>query len=350
MLQTNERLLVKLLAIQWILTGTYLISDFAFTFGGPLFSVLYFVELPTDAASFELSAMQFGIRRFQSFALVSMGFFFLLLLWNNTRDFVGRKAVWLLPLTVLVLVVGLLSGHRVVLVTTGFVMIFCVYAQRFFTIRNQLLAVLVLLPLFALLYGYANRMPLAAQRAVAFLPGIPIDNMAHADALGTMTMRRKMFRIGMEMIPQHFWVGRGFVRYLDDHSRDFDPTGTMMHVNQGVFYNGFVGLMVNTGVFGTVGMLLFIFGGTRVSWQIISHLRTHGCHDVFSRACSVIAGIWMGNVISFLFLHGDSEHAMKTFSLQVGVLIMSDRLLQQRLQAPPTPDASSDASLVPSQG
>jgi len=331
-LQTNEKTLVKLLGVQYLLTGTFLVADFAFTFGGVLAPALYFVELPVDAASFEYQSMRFGIRRFQSLALVSMGFFFLLLLFNHTRDFVGRKAVWLLPLTAIVLVVGLMSGHRVVLVTTGFVMIFCVYAQRFFTIRNQLLALLVLLPAFALVYGLAHRMPLAAQRAVAFLPGISIENTARADAVGTMTVRRTMFRIGMQMIPEYFWVGRGFARYLDEYSRLYDPTGTMAHINQGVFYNGFVGLMVNTGVFGTAGMLLFIFGGTRVCWQIIRHLRTYGCEDIFSRACSVTAGIWMGSVISFIFLHGDSEYAMKTFSLQAGVLILSHRLLRQRLE------------------
>jgi hypothetical protein len=332
-LQTNERTLVKLLGVQWLLTGTFLLADFAFTFGGSMTSALYFVELPVDAASFEYQSMRFGIRRFQSLALVSMGLFFILLLFNHTRDFVGRKAVWLLPLTALVLVVGLMSGHRVVLVTTGFVMLFCVYAQRFFTVRNQLIALLVLIPAFSLLYGFADRMPLAAQRAVAFLPGISIDNAARADAVGTMTVRRTMFRIGLEMMPQYFWVGRGFARYLDEYSRLYDPTGTSSHIQQGVFYNGFVGLMVNTGIFGTVGMLLFMFGGTRVCWQIIRHIRTHGCEDLFTRACSVTAGIWMGSVISFLFLHGDSEYAMKTFSLQAGVLILSNRLLRQRLAA-----------------
>ncbi|HRZ35490.1 MAG TPA: O-antigen ligase family protein [Candidatus Paceibacterota bacterium] len=348
MLQSNERSLVKLLTIQWLLTGTYLIADFAFTFGGGLANALYFVELPVDAASFEFQSMRFGIRRFQSFALVSMGLFFIVLVYNNTKDFVARKAFWLLPVMVLVLLVGMLSGHRVVLVTTGFVMLFCVYAQRFFTVRNQLIALLILIPSFALLYAFADRMPLAAQRAVAFLPGISIDNAARVDAVGTMTARRTMFRVGLEMIPQYLWVGRGFARYLDEYSRAFDPTGTMMHINQGVFYNGFVGLMVNTGVFGTAGMLLFMYGGTRVAWRIIQHLRRYGCEDNFSRACSVVAGIWMGSAISFLFLHGDSEYAMKTFSLQAGVLIMANRFLEQRLvTASAAPPAEPGA--VPSQ-
>lgn len=156
-----------------------------------------------------------------------------------------------------------------------------------------------------------------------------------------------MFRVGLEMIPQYLWVGRGFARYLDEYSRAFDPTGTMMHINQGVFYNGFVGLMVNTGVFGTAGMLLFMYGGTRVAWRMIQHLRRHGCEDNFSRACSVVAGIWMGSAISFLFLHGDSEYAMKTFSLQAGVLIMANRFLQQRLVTA-SADSSAEPGAVPS--
>lgn len=343
-LQMSERTMVRLLVVQWVLTGTYLVSDFAFSYGGPLGGLLYFFELPVDAASFEFMASRFGIRRFQSLALVSMGFFFVLLLFYSMREFVGRKAVWLLPLASGVLLIGLMSGHRVVLVSTGFVVLFCVYTQRFFTLRNQLLAALVIIPMFLLLYGLADRMPLAAQRAVAFLPGIPIDNQSRVDAAGTMATRQTMYKIGVSLVPQYFWVGRGFARYLDEHSYQFDPTGIMWHLNQGAFYNGLVGLMVNTGVFGTIAMLVFMGSGTRLCWRIIQYLRTYGCHDTFTRACSVTTGVWMGSVLTFLFLHGDVEYAMKTFSLQAGVLLISERLLQQRLETPGADTAGEGSS------
>ena len=332
-LRINERTMIRFLGIQWLLTATYLVSDFAFSYGGPFSGFLYFFELPVDAANFESQVSHFGIRRFQSLALASMGFFFFLLLCYNMREFVGRKAAWLLPTAIGVLLAGLMSGHRVVLVTTGFVLLFCIYTQRFFTVRNQLLAAIVIIPSFIFLYAMADRMPLAAQRAVAFMPGIPIDNQARADAAATMSTRQTMWRIGIDMIPDYFWVGRGFARYLDEYSFAFDPTGILMHINQGVFYNGLVGLMVNTGVFGTLSMLLFMIGGTRLCWRIIQYLRRNGCEDPFSRACSVTTGIWMGSMLSFLFLHGDSEYAMKTFSLQAGVLLISDRLLRQREEA-----------------
>ncbi|MGC8991835.1 MAG: hypothetical protein ACP5MD_17095, partial [Verrucomicrobiia bacterium] len=177
------------------------------------------------------------------------------------------------------------------------------------------------------------RMPQAFQRAVSNLPGIKLDYQARLDAENTMYMRRVLFKIGLGLIPDYFWIGRGFARFLDEYSAYWDPTVVTFHVNQGAFYNGFIGLMVNTGVFGTAAMLSFLFLGSRKAWQIMQHLRTYGCEDVFSRLCSVAAGLWMANVLAFFFLHGDSEFAMKTFSLQAGALLLCHHLLRKRLES-----------------
>jgi hypothetical protein len=98
----------------------------------------------------------------------------------------------------------------------------------------------------------------------------------------------------------------------------------------GRFYNGVVGLLVNTGIFGTAFMLLFLGAGTVLALKIMLLLRAHGCEDNFERVCSVVSGLWMANVIAFLFLHGDSEYAMKTFSLHAGMLLTCYHLLKRR--------------------
>ena len=90
--------------------------------------------------------------------------------------------------------------------------------------------------------------------------------------------------------------------------------------------------MVNTGVFGTCFMLLFLIVGSVVAMKVIFHLREHGVGDDFSRVSCIVACLWMANTVAFLALHGDSEYAMKTFSLQAGLLIVCQYMLRDRLR------------------
>ncbi len=328
----NERTVVRLFLLQCALGTTYLISDFVLTYGpGRLFVLLQFFELPGDALNFEYQAENFGLRRFQSLMVLSQGGVLILLTLFSLRSFTGPKAAFLLPISLSVIGIGLFSGHRYYLMIIVFTLVFCMYAQRFFSVRNMLfttaLSVLLLVPI----YGFSERLPLTAQRTLSVLPGLQIDNQARRDGAGTLESRRILIKIGMDLIPVYFWIGRGFgMSGGADTSLLWDPTGVTRDVNQGRYYNGSIGLMVNTGVFGTFFMMLFLGGGTSLAWRIIGILRAEGCEDAFTRTCCVLAGLWMATVISFLFLHGDSEIASKTFSLQAGLLLTCHRLLRER--------------------
>ncbi len=335
----NEKTLTRLFTWQCVLTCTYLISDFAFS-KGQFYLLLQFFELANDAMNFELQALNLGIRRYQSFYLVSQGFILLILTRVSLQEFLSPKGFGLVPLVLVFLGLGLLGGHRYLPVILGITLFLCAISQRFFNVKNTLLALAVLgVSLFAS-YAFADRLPLAAQRAISFFPGIEVSQNAKQDAVATLEMRRVLRKLGMEMAPQYFWVGRGFGQSATgDHSLRWDPTGVTTHLNQGKFYNGFVGLMVNTGVFGTFFMLLILGSGSVLAWRVMRHIRTYGCADTFSRVCSLVASLWMGNAVAFLFLHGDSEFAMKTFSLQAGMLLACHACLKARLTADAEPSA-----------
>jgi hypothetical protein len=199
--------------------------------------------------------------------------------------------------------------------------------------RNALAGTLVLALGLTISYGFAERMPLAAQRALSALPGITVHRDARLDGLSTMETRRILRVEGFKMMSQYLWVGRGFGQPgFGDHSLQWDPTAITYHINQGRFYNGFIGLMVNTGLVGTCFMLLFLLAGSVVAIKVIFHLREHGVDDEFSRVSCIVACLWMANVVAFIVLHGDSEYAMKTFSLQAGLLITCQYMLRDRLR------------------
>ncbi|MBI4325298.1 MAG: hypothetical protein HY674_08550 [Chloroflexi bacterium] len=335
----SEKTLTRLFTWQCVLTCTYLMSDFAFS-KGEFYFLLQFFELPNDAINFELQALNLGIRRYQSFYLVSQGFILLLLTRVNLGQLLTARGFGFVPLVLALLGLGLLGGHRYLPFILGVTLLFCAISQRFFNVRNTLMALAVLgAGLFAA-YSLADRLPLAAQRAISFFPGIEVSQNAKQDASSTLEMRRVLRKLGMEMSRDYFWVGRGFGQSaMGDYSLKWDPTGVTTHLNQGKFYNGFVGLMVNTGVFGTFFMLLILGSGSVLAWRIMRHLRSYGCADTFSRVCSLVTSLWTGNAVAFLFLHGDSEFAMKTFSLQAGMLLACHACLKERLTADAAPSA-----------
>jgi O-antigen ligase len=338
MVPLKEKTLVNLFFLQCALSGTYLISDFAFTYGGGLSVLLNFFELPGDAINFEMQSMNFGLRRFQSLGIIGQAFIFAVFIFFQLRDFYSRKGLILLPLCVAIFALGLYSGHRWVIVTVGLTTLFCAYTQRFFTIKNVLISIAILALTVLIAYGFAREMPLTIQRALSVLPGIEIDNQARVDGSSTLETRRLLRKVGWEMIPDYFWVGRGFgMSSQVDFSSLWEPTGVTAHINAAKFYNGLIGLMINTGIFGTFFMLMFMLAGTWQAWKIIRFLRRHGCEDMFSRTCCVVTAMWMANVIAFIFIHGDSEFAMKTFALQAGVMMACHRLLERRLRTEVAP-------------
>ena len=120
---------------------------------------------------------------------------------------------------------------------------------------------------------------------------------------------------------------------LEYNSSRWDPTLITMHINQGRFYNGVIGLLVNTGLLGTIFMMILLVSGVRVAWSNIQRLRVLGHGDTFLRMCALVSGFWMVSALLFIFLHGDSEYALKSFSLQVGILIVCQRHLDARFAA-----------------
>jgi hypothetical protein len=309
--------------------------------------LLQFFELSTDALNFDLQAQQFGIRRFQSLALVSGSLIYLLWARYGLKAFLTRQGLILVPVGVVLIALGLMSGHRYLLIILIMTFVFCSYVQRLFLFRNVLMVSLAILLGLSAVYIFSERLPLAAQRAISFLPGIEVHSVANHDAQATWQMRHALRRIGMELAPQYFWVGRGLGLSSTGETMAMASRDLLAwHVSIGRFYNGFVGLLVNTGIFGTIFMLTLLAGGTVLALRIARLLRANRWEDHFALVCSVIVALWMARALGWLFLHGDSEWALRNFGLQVGLMVACHYHLTQR----PPANSDSDREAVASSG
>jgi hypothetical protein len=333
MLKLKEKVLIRLFIVQCLLTVTFFVSDFVFASGkgASLWFILNFFELPGDAASFERMAQGGGIRRYQSLNIVSQGLIFLILVFHNLRDYFSRKGIYLIPLTIAFFAMGLLSGHRYLSLILVVAFFFIAFTQRFYRLGDIAMVGASLLLGLVIVISNIQRMPLSAQRALSYIPGVKINSMARSDSSGTLETRRLLRDAGFRLMPQYYWMGRGFGMPSRDFSHLWDPTQVQIHVNQGRFYNGFIGLMVNTGLFGTIFMGVFLGSGSLVAWRLVRYLRVYGVEDHFSRVTCIVTSSWMANIIAFVIFHGDAEYAMKTFSLQAGMMLACRRNLMARL-------------------
>lgn len=327
----DEKRMLKLYTIQCLLSLSFIPADFAFAYGGKLLEpLLYVLELPTDGVNFEVQAQRLGIRRFQSLFIVALALFCLLTTWRKYSDFFTRRGLWMWPFTIGLLGVGLLGGHRNLLLLLTFVIPITAWSQRFFTAVRTAGILLLAGLLYIGAAAYVRDMPLSVQRALSVVPGIEVDRQAAEDGQATLDGRRALRQVGMEAARDYRWLGRGFGKPKDIRS-PYETDMTQMHLDLGIFYNGTVGMLVNTGIPGTVTMFSFLFAGTWLAIRILRHVRKYREDDPFSRMACVLSALWIGQFFSFVFLHGDSEFAMRTFGLEAGMLLLCDHSLSRRL-------------------
>jgi hypothetical protein len=330
----GERTFVRLVTLHFLLSASFLVSDLVLAIRpGAAGLILNFLQLPTDAVFFEFSTRQFGFRRLQSLFYVCPKLVFALLMYYSLRDLFGRNSWWLIPTILGLLIAGLGSGHRANLIHTGMVLLVLFWVQRAFTLRNVLgMGAGAVLGLVAL-YATIEHLPAAVQRAVSFLPGIDVDSAVAADAAATYHGRVQAAWRGIEMIPDYWLVGRGFTRYADIIPNSREALDSVAYaVLQGHFLNGFVGLMVNTGIFGTLGMCLFLFGGVYLVKRVIQQVRVAGFDSSISRTGSIIASLFLVDLLFFFLIEGNVDWALSRFGILTGMLIACERLLRERVR------------------
>lgn len=327
----SERLLVRLFILQCVLSVTYLASDFIFSFGkGPLFDLLLFLELPGDGINFEIQSLRFGIRRFQSLFLFTQAMLLVLWVKRPFQDYANRHGVWMWPLTIALIALGVLSGHRVLVYTATVTAIVLAWSQRFFNPQRLVTAAALLAAAYFAAFFYVRDLPLSAQRALSIIPGITVDRLADEDGRATFDGRITIRKIGWELSSQYRWIGRGFGKMTDLDPAQYRYDMAYLHVDNGVFYNGTIGLLVNTGLPGTLSIFLLLAGGSVLAWRIFSRVRRDGATDDFLRFSALIASLWTSNAISFVFLHGDAETALRAFALPAGLMVACDWHLRRR--------------------
>lgn len=320
---------------------SYLVSDLAlvYGYGGRATEfLLYFLELPTDAVNFYLGFEQTGLRRFQSFAFVGSALFAVLLVIFPLRRVLTFRGIWIWPLLLGALALGLSSGHRTVLVQAVAVFFLLCAINRLFTPVRLAFGGAMLCVVLGLLYHYAPDLPVGVQRSVSVLPGIRVSQLARDDAYNTLRDRVEVLKLGVKDLPRYLWVGRGFgMDRIDKVPPGLPDDGIFESYRAGIFYNGTFGLLIKTGLVGFVAAFGFMFFISREALWVLRQVRTaagDGDPDLFGRYCQFAVAKWFAIALFFIFLHGDAGIFLQQLVMPAGVVFACARLWRMRAAAP----------------
>ncbi|MFT3783143.1 MAG: hypothetical protein QM790_14135 [Nibricoccus sp.] len=335
-MRLSKKQLVVASCVGWGMSFTYLISDFALSWGGVTQKVLYFFEVPTDAVTFELGFEVTGLRRHQSFSFVGMAIFSAILVSSTLRDLLSRRAVIVLPLALGVFVLALASGHRTAFIQIISILFFLSLFQRYWTPLRVVVAVLVVTTSVLVLYLTAVHLPLAVQRSVSFLPGIEVVPLAFDNAADTLNDRIGVLKLAIKDIPQYLAIGRGFgMERIDILPSDSVYSGVWLQYMNGFFYNGLIGSILKTGLAGVLCTGAFVIWISRMAFQVVGLVRRIELAQwtVFERLCLLLCAQWFSLLWFFYLLHGDAATWAQYFALPSAMIIACRRLLQDRVNA-----------------
>lgn len=343
---TTPKLIVKLYVVGCLMSLTFVVSDVALAAGtGPLWFLLSFFGLSTDSLAFEMQSLEGGIRRFQSVAFITRDLNYILLcLLPATRSLTLRSGLQLV-LIVSLMALGALGGHRITLVILPLVMIISAYFQRTITLGKIVVAIAIAAVGLTVAYQTARHLPFAAQRMLSILPGIEIDPIAQMDAENTAIGRDVMRRVAYDVMPNFLLFGRG-LGYVPDlgnlyaHS-EIDIYGIVeRNLENGAFYSGAPSILVNLGIPGAIGALLFLGSITLLAFRILFHLRRHGCHNSFERTACHLSSLWLVQLAIFLTTTGDAGFLMTTFGLWSGLILICHWHLVRKPYVEPEAEAA----------
>lgn len=241
------------------------------------------------------------------------------------RGLLDIRQPWRLAFFILSIVCAMFSGFRSTIVVLILILSFQFYYERLFRTRLFPIALASGVAAFAILAVTAERLPLALQRTLAFLP-IRIDPAMRRNADATIEWRVEMWKVLVNQIPQYFWVGKGFAMDPTDmylageaakrgHAEAFE--GAMI---AGDYHSGPLSVIIPLGIFGVISFGWFLIA----SYKVLRRNYLYGDPSL-QQANTLFLSLFMARIIFFMFFFGGFSTDLWLFTSLVGLSISLNR-------------------------
>jgi O-antigen ligase len=203
---------------------------------------------------------------------------------------------------------SLLSGFRMMTLLVMVVVLFAALFQRSLTGLRVVFGILASIGVVLALYLVSESLPPNIQRAISWLPGISISDRAAEDASGTIAWRLDVWREAIRLIPEYFWIGKGFAydgNLLIASRSGYDAYDSIRWaLVAGGYHNGYLSLILCLGALGLVlGLAMLVSTALRLlrlNGQPWKDPKLHQCYQAFLAAFTC----W---VLVFLTVYGDVQ-------------------------------------------
>ena len=299
-------------------TSTIAIGDLAAVL--PQTAQLAFMVFPllTGGAETLQGLASSGPARFTGLAYAGVGIFGVMLARYGIRGiFLDPSKGWRAMLFIGVVFITLLGGFRSVLIYCALTFAVLFYLEGLHQTRLLPVAILMTLLGGTLVGAFANKMPFAMQRSMAFLP-LDIDPAARLSAQVTTEWRLQIWRNVLPQVPQYLILGKGYgfsardLAMIQDTRRS-DKEGTEL---VGDYHNGPLSVLIPFGLFGMLGFLWFLWAGLQVTY----HNFRFG-DPAYRQANTFILALFIAKTLFFFTIFGAFVQDMVMFCGLLGLNI-----------------------------
>lgn len=301
----------------FLLSGlTAIVSDAVFA-AGPAYYFLFNI-FPTELAIQQATTQStlYRLAGVTEFAFVGCNF--LLMRYGISGIFEWKKP-WRALLFLGFLALSLLGGFRSALLIVGLVCLIQCFLEG--AVKRPVFVGLIVggLCIGGLSVAFVDKMPLAVQRSLSFLPLENIDPSVRADAKATIEWRLNMWPTLVAEIPQYLLLGKGFSYSTIDHylmaesiARGHRYLFEERILITGNYHNGPLTILIPFGIWGFLGFIWFCVSALKVLYKNYRY----GDPSI-RRMNTFLFSFFVGRLIYFTIFYGQLD---LDFVLFVGIV------------------------------
>ncbi len=296
---------------------------------GEMAWVYAFVQQDVFSSAGSVAALEKGgLLRFQM--LRNMGNLFVLAL--ALFPFRGRGKIIISISCVVGFIAVSLSGHRsAVLFLLLLLPVYMWLHTGKAPVRLISSYLIGLFVLFVFMLFAGRHLPLAVQRAFAWVPFVKWDWLATYSAAESWEWRLKVWERALVYLPSHWLLGRGFIFNIDDfYSMKWRPDAYIeWAVITHAYHSGPLSMLLDLGAGG-----LLCGSGTMLSGIIkhIKQVRTRWGSLFLARSFNVLLASLIVNVFRFFVVYGEASSSMVMVVVHLTMLMAIRRANQKMLQ------------------
>jgi len=275
-----------------------------------------------------------GFERIGGLAPASVALVAYMLIRYGVAGTFNIRYPWRMVVLVGAIVVGMFSGFRATLLQALLLFGLQFFAEGLHKTRHLLVLILSVTLVCAVVFPFANRLPLAVQRCLTLLP-LDLDRTAIDAARGSTDWRLEMWRVVMPDVPKYLLVPKGFA--IDPKDLYFSQQNISVRSSSpfeaslvaGDYHNGPLTLVIPFGIWGVLAFVWFCIASLRLLW----HNYRYGEESIKNINTFMLVA-FTAKLIYFNFIFGAYYLDLAYFTGIVGLSVSMNRGMARPAEAP----------------